>query len=120
MWKEVGKRIETLRRNRELTRTQFGKLIGISSQYVGRIERGLHKVSVELIALICKETGVSTDYIILGSVNPLTNINLLSELSKDQIEIGFDILKRLAEFINTENGNELLVKEVMRQQSKAS
>ena len=117
IWEEVGKRIKTLRCERKLTQVQFGKLVGISSQYVGRIERG-QKLSGDLIAIICKEIGVSADYIIFGVVDPLSNIALLSELSSEQIEIGFSILKRLAELINTENGNELLIKEVMRRQNQ--
>jgi len=114
-WDQVGIRIGTLRRERNLTRAQFGKLVGISGQYVGRIEKG-QKLSVELIAAICKAMGVSTDYIILGIADPLNHIDLLKDLSSEQIELGFDILKRLAELINTENGNELLLKEIMRRQ----
>lgn len=114
-WEEVGKRIKKLRCERMLTQAQFGKLIGKSSQYVGRMENG-QKLSVELIAAICKKTGVTMDYIVFGIVDPLTNIDLLKELSPEQIDIGFDILKRLAELINTENGNELLIKELMWRQ----
>jgi len=115
IWKEVGKRIKNLRCDRRLTQAQFGKLVGISSQYAGRIEKG-QKLSAELIAVICRELRISADYIIFGIANPFTNIDLLQELSPEQINLGFDILKRLAELINTENGNELLIKELMQQQ----
>ena len=111
-WTDVGKRIERLRRSRGLTQEQFGNLIGVSGQYASRIERG-GRVSAELIEVICKKLGVSADYLIWGSSDPLANIGALHELSKEQVELGFDILKRLADFINTENGNEALIKELM-------
>jgi len=116
VWEEVGKRIENLRHDRKLTQAQLGSLVGVSGQYVGKIEKGLNKLPVELIVAIYKETGVSADYILFGVSDPLNNIASLTELSPEQIEICFDILKRLAEFINTENGNEVLIKELMRQQ----
>jgi len=119
MWEEVGERIENLRLDRRLTQAQFGNMVGVSSQHVGKIEKGLNKLSVDLIAVICRETGVSADYILFGISDPLSDIALINELSHEQIEIGFSIIKRLAEFINTENGNELLIKEIMQQRQYA-
>ena len=116
MWREIGARIKNIRADNNLTQAQFGELIGISGQQVGRIERGTRTISVTLIAEICKQMRVSTDYIIFGFTNPITNFGELRELSDDQIEIGFDILKRFAEFINTDNGNEILMHEVVRRQ----
>ena len=116
MWKEVGERIGTLRRERKLTMAQLGKMIGVSGQYVGKIERGAHRLRVDLIANICKSTGVSADYIIFGITDHSATVAVLGELSPTQIEIGFDILKRLAQMINTEYGNEVLIQEILRRQ----
>jgi transcriptional regulator with XRE-family HTH domain len=116
IWEEVGKRIRILRHDSMMTQEQFGQLIGISGQYVGRIERGKRKLSVDLIAVICAKMRVTSDYLMFGIVNPWDNIISLSELSQEQINICFDILKRLVKLINTEDGNELLLKELMRQQ----
>jgi transcriptional regulator with XRE-family HTH domain len=98
-----------------LTQAQFGKLAGISRQYVGKIERG-QKLSAELIAKICKETGVTADYIIFGIINPNFKVSLLCDLSLEQVDIGLDIIKRLAKLINTDYGNEILIKELMKRQ----
>ena len=114
MWEEVGARIEQLRRDRKLTRAQFGELIGKSGQYVGKIEKGSHRITVDVISIICKTTGVSSDYIIFGIAHPIGNVAELNELSPAQIEAGFDILKRLAQMINAEYGNESLIQEIMR------
>jgi len=117
-WEEVGKRIVALRCGRNLTQAQFGRLVGISGQYVGKVERG-RSLSVNLITAICRETGVSADYLLFGADGLEAIGDPLEEFSRDQIDIGFDIIKRLADFIKTENGNELLIKEIMRRQRSA-
>jgi len=116
VWDEISERIKALRTERNLTQEQFGTLIGKSAQYIGRIEKG-QKASVDLIATICQETGVSTDYIILGIENPLTNMDFLNDFSPEQIELSLDIIKKVTELIRTPNGNNLLIKELMRRQS---
>jgi len=114
----VGERIEKLRKERNLSKSQFGKMIGVSGQYIGMIEKGASNISVELIAKICNITSVSADYILFGSVDSeLDNmINTLHHLSNEQIRIALDIVKKVAQLVNTEGGNEALVKEVAAQQ----
>ena len=112
-WENVGKRIKELRRDRKLTQAQFGKLIGLSRQHVGKIEKG-QTLSVDQIAIICEETGVSADYIIFGIVDPLANHDLLDDLTREQIDISLDVLKEVAKLIKAKNGNALLIKELMR------
>ena len=115
-WEEARARVGNLRRERRLTRAQFGEMIGVSGQYVGKIERGAHKLSVDLVAKICKTTGVSADYILFGVVDPFAATSVLNDLSPTQMEIGLDILKRMVQMINTKNGNEALIQEVFRRQ----
>jgi len=113
IWIEVGQRIQDIRSGKSLTQAQFGKLFGVSRQVIGNIERG-QKLSVELVADICKKTGVTADYILFGSDLLLSDFPLLSDFSAEQIEIGFDIIKEIAKLIRTKNCNELLIKELMR------
>ena len=118
MWKQVGERVERLRRDRKLTKTQFGEMIGVSGQYVGMIERGA-SLSVDSVIKICHMTGVSADYILFGAVSPAQDTETaaaLHGLSHTQIRIALDIVKRVAELINVDDGNESLIQEVMRQQ----
>jgi len=116
MWIQVGERIGKLRRNRNLSRAQFGKIIGYSEQYVGKIERGVHGISGNAIARICSETGASADYLLFGIVDPSDTVSALCGLSHEQIDIALDILKRLANLINTEDGNNALIREILLQQ----
>jgi transcriptional regulator with XRE-family HTH domain len=115
IWAEIGKRIKNLRNERKLTQAQFAKLIRKSAQYVGRIERG-QKISVDLIAVICKEVDVTTDYIILGISDKEENMDFLNDFSREQIEICLEIVKKVTDLIKTSRGNALLLKELMRRQ----
>jgi len=119
LWEEIGERIRKLRRNKNLTQAKFGELIGTSRQYVGQMERG-KPLSLEKIAVICEKTGATMDHIVFGTVDPLGNGDFLNDISIDQIDISFDILKRVAELIKTKNGNELLIKELMRDQTMST
>ena len=47
--KESGKRIQELRRDRGMTQTQLAEYVGISSDNLGRIERGQQGVSIDLL-----------------------------------------------------------------------
>ena len=52
MWEQqVGERIGRIRRERNLSRAEFGKLTGLSEHYIGRIERGNHSITGAAIAL---------------------------------------------------------------------
>lgn len=67
--KESGKRIQELRRDRGMTQTQLAEYVGISSDNLGRIERGQQGVSIDLLDLLIELAdffAVSMDYIALG------------------------------------------------------
>ena len=115
MWeKQVGERISALRRKRNLTRHEFGELIGKSEQYVGRIERGTHVISGDVVKSISDAIGVSADYIIHGTDDPLEKIALSKELTRGQVQVTLDIVAGVVRFINEEDGNNALMKEALR------
>lgn len=119
-WKhQLGERVSKLRRERNLTRSELGELIGISERDVGKIERGTHTVTVEVIAKICNKTGVSADYIIFGTVDTITAITALNGLTHEQAQIVLDIAMNVIKFLNTETGNNVLIQEVLRQHHAA-
>lgn len=118
-WTQVGERIVKIRKDRRLSQAQFGQMIGISGQYIGMVEKGAHGLSVESIVKICDATGFSADYILFGTIAPVQysdTITALYGLSHEQIQIVLDIVKKVAQLINTEDGNEALIQEVVSQQ----
>jgi len=113
----IGKRVGELRNERNLSQAEFGKMIGISGQSLGKIERGAATISVNLIDKICNVTGVSADYLLFGIIEPDHITEALYGLSKEQIQIVFEIIKKVAQFLNTDDGNETLIREIFARKS---
>lgn len=98
---EIGKRIKNIRENMNMTKESFAKQLGISGQYLGMVERGKSYLSIEKLKILCDITNLSADYILFGKDNNIKNDTkeILSEFSDEQLEIGCDMLKKLALFI---------------------
>jgi len=109
----VGERIARLRLEHNLSRKQFGEIIGISAQHLRLVEKGVRGLSVESIVRICNKMNVSADYLLLGAD---LSADVLDGLSQEQVEIIVDIIKKMVQFANTEDGNEVLIRQLMRQQ----
>ncbi len=101
MKEEIGKRIRNIRENMGMTKEKFAKLLGISGQYLGVVEHGKSYLSIEKLKVLCDLTGLSADYILFGKDNNVSSNTkeLLSQFSKEQIELGCETLQKLALFI---------------------
>lgn len=101
MKEEIGKRIKTIRENMNMTKESLAKELGISGQYLGLVEHGKNYLSIEKLKILCDLTNLSADYILFGrDTNTVNNTkNILSDLTEEQIEVGCDMLKKLALFI---------------------
>ncbi len=103
MKKEIGLRIKNIRESMNMSKEDFAKLLGISSQHLGIVERGGSCLSIEKIKKLCDLTNSSADYILFGKNINLkceTN-NILNTFTNEQIELGCDTLKKLALFIKS-------------------
>jgi len=112
----IGKRVEKLRHEHNLSRRQFGEIIGISEQYLRLVEKGLRGLSVDSIVRICNKMNASADYLLLGID---LSADVLDGLSQEQTEIIVDIIQKMVQFANTEDGNEVLIRQLTRQQRAA-
>jgi len=102
---EIGKRITEIRKSMNLNKEQFAKLIGMSGQYLGTVEKGINGLSLDKLVTICKKANISADYILFGkqSINNSHFTDKFSSLDDRQISHAFKILEELALFINEEN-----------------
>ena len=78
-------------------------MIGISGQYLGVVEAGVHGLSVETIKTLCEKTHVSADYILFGKEN-ISNEKLkelFEGINEEQIEGAFKALENIALMIKT-------------------
>ncbi len=97
----MGMRIQKSRKTAKLTQMQFAEKIGVSTQYVSDLERGVVGCSVPTLIKICDTLEVSSDYILKGH-NPIcrTPLNLfdqfsnLSDQQQELMEEGFHLLSR--------------------------
>lgn len=99
--KKVGKRIENIRKEMKLNKEKFAKMLGISGQHLGIVERGESSLSYEKLMKLCEITNYSADYILFGKGRKFSKNTqeLLEQFSNEQIEEACEIIKNIAIFI---------------------
>ncbi|QYS87234.1 helix-turn-helix transcriptional regulator [Flavobacterium oreochromis] len=89
----IGNRIADLRKKKNFSREDLGKLVGTSGAVIGRYEREEITPSVEIANKIALSLGVSLDYLV-GNVELELNdilmekvkeVNKMSEKDKDYV-----------------------------------
>ncbi len=100
-FKNIGAKIRLERENLNLTREKLAELLDLSPYYIGQIERGERKMSVETLVNISKILHVSIDYLLDNSCK-IDNKYVVSESfdqyklneNDDELKELFSILKR--------------------------
>ncbi len=118
--KQVGERVSQLRKERHLSRAEFGKLIGVSERYVGNIERGNHTITGAVIAKMCDKINVSADYVLFGTYDSKAAIAELNDFSYEQAQLILNIAMNVIQFLHTPAANNALIQEVFRQHRPTS
>jgi transcriptional regulator with XRE-family HTH domain len=62
----ICQRVKTLRQMLELNQVEFAKKIGVTNAHISKIEKGKTVPSAALIKLICKEFGISEQWLADG------------------------------------------------------
>ena len=65
-YKAIGQRIRKRRRWVELTQEQLAETTGVSTSFIGHIERGTRVPSVETLWRICQALECSMDFVVAG------------------------------------------------------
>ncbi|MCL2847046.1 MAG: helix-turn-helix domain-containing protein [Firmicutes bacterium] len=63
-WKNLGKRVYELRRERELSQQEVADAIGVSQTTIGRIENGKIDVGSSTLLELAKFFNISSDYLL--------------------------------------------------------
>ncbi len=61
---QLGKRVRIRRQVLELTQEELAEKISVSTSFIGHIERGSRKLSVDTLYDICKVLDVSADFLL--------------------------------------------------------
>jgi transcriptional regulator with XRE-family HTH domain len=101
----IGNRIRQGREALELTRDQLAELLGISSYYLGQLERGERQMSLPVLVKISEKLHVSLDYLVLGKdsheSHDTTEIEaLLKKCSKKELELVIKLIKTVLPYTN--------------------
>lgn len=101
----IGNRIRQEREALELTRDQLAELLGISSYYLGQLERGERQMSLPVLVKISEKLHVSLDYLVLGKDSyehqNTTEIDaLLKKCSKKELELVKKLIKTVLPYTN--------------------
>lgn len=97
-FKDVGARIRLERENLNLTREKFAEIVELSPFYIGQIERGDRRMSLQTLVKIANTLHVSVDYLLNGS-------NIYNK--KIEVEKHFSVLESSSEDYDSILGNEL-------------
>jgi len=62
----IGKRLKSIRRQRDITQSQLGKMVDVSFQQIQKYEKGVNRISVSRLWKFCELLYVSPAYFFEG------------------------------------------------------
>lgn len=102
---KIGSKIRQARLDKNLSQEQLSELCNISTSYLGHIERGTRKLSVETLVSLCTSLEISADYVLIDILpsNDQVILSVLSNAKKKGVreyERFITILKALSEVVD--------------------
>lgn len=101
----MGQKIRTIRRNKHLKIRELADLAGLSEDYMGKIERGDGKSSLETIVTIANALEVGVDILIANDLVITTPLNadinsILDNMEKTKRKCFLEFIKLNSNFFN--------------------
>jgi len=100
--KERGERIKNIRENElKMKKTEFGRALGISGQFVGLVEAGKGNLVYKSIKRLKELSGHSADYILFGLDDNIMKETRkgLEKYSEEEIIQAINVIKEIALFL---------------------
>lgn len=114
-FKNIGSRIRSEREKLGLSREKFAEIVGLSTYYIGQIERGDRNMSLETLFKISESLNISVDYILKGHIQYMENILALEAVEDNyKEEIDVNIKELLSLLSGTSRENIELIKEITK------
>lgn len=98
----LGERIRQKRENLGITQRDLAQSISMTPQHISVIEQGKRLPSIELLAKLAQELGVSIDYLVTGKEGIITEI--IPAIKADKI-LSSNTKKILIALVNELYGN---------------
>jgi len=96
-------RLRQLRKQKDLSQTELGKLVDLHYTHIGRYERGASKPSADALRRLADALGVSTDYLMEGTTD---------EAAKARFE-DRELLRQFQEVESLPDDDKLVVKKLL-------
>ena len=78
----MNKRIESVRKEKGLSRASFGSKIGVSGDVINNLERGRVEIKDHMVLLICKEFNVNEKWLRTGEGEMFLPLDREKEIAK--------------------------------------
>lgn len=97
----LGKRIKEERLRLNLTQERLSEDIGISTAYLGQIERGERSLTLDKLVKLANRLGVTVDYLLSDSVSISPDnqtdriLQLLQDKTAEDKEMAFQVLSTI-------------------------
>lgn len=96
---KIGNRIRIERDKFDMTREKLSEILNISPYFLGQIERGERKMSINTLINLAECLHISLDYLFFEQVNNNTNNNVLYSLinkcSEKEVKVIEGLIKLL-------------------------
>lgn len=83
-YKDLGKRVRTLRRTKNMTQEQLAEMLGISASFMGHIERGSRIASLDTLVTLCNVLKVSPHHLLSASLEDEVAEHMPTSLTTEQ------------------------------------
>lgn len=101
---KIGERIRKARERSHITQEKLAEKVGVSSQYISDLERGVVGLSIPTLKSVCISLSVSSDEILFGTKNEVRQVILAEKclaLSDIQFQLLAEIIDKFAEAVTT-------------------
>lgn len=84
--RDIGERLKKHRKENKLTQGEVAKLLEMSLNFYGDIERGKCRLSIEKIILVYERLGIDPTYLLTGKEHPTVSFyDFIKDCPKDKI-----------------------------------
>ena len=83
-YKDLGKRVRTLRRAKNMTQEQLAEQLGISASFMGHIERGSRIASLDTLVILCNTLKTTPQYLLNASLDDDLTDHMPADFSPEQ------------------------------------
>lgn len=107
----LGQRIRQQRNSLHISQAELAERIDVSTNFIGQIERGDRKPSLETLVSLCNAMGVSMDYILSDNIDRTEDqltfdiINKLSPLPIDDKEFLYHTINNYSNLLEKKRKN---------------